>query len=97
MRSLLHLVKDNCRSITGGNLRKILLDTNICIEPGVTQGIEFNNYQVYKIPEGQEWRIPLIVSLMELRDTRWELLFDEESDKFSEDDVTFMINNVCID
>ena len=57
----------------------------------------FNNYQVYQAPEGQEWRIPLLVSLLELRDSRWELLYDEESDKFSEDDVTFMINNVCID
>ena len=97
LRSLLHLVKDNCRSVTGGNIRKVQLDSNIRIDPGVTNGQVFNNYQVYQIPEEQEWRIPLLVSLLELRDARWELLYDEESDKFSEDDVTFMINNVCID
>ena len=91
------MLKDNCRSITGGNIRKVQLDSNIRIEPGVMNGPVINNYQVYQAPEGQEWRIPLLVSLLELRDSRWELLYDEESDKFSEDDVTFMINNVCID
>ena len=69
----------------------------VLIVPGSTQGQEFNNYRVYEVPEGQEWRIPLAVSLIELRDSRWEVTYDEEADKMTEDDVTLMLNNVCVE
>ena len=96
LRALLSIVKNNCRSITGGNLRKILIDSGVKIEPGVTQIQSLNSYTVYETPEGQEWRLPLLTSLLELRDSRWELQYDEECDKMTEDDISVMINNVCI-
>ena len=85
LRALLNLVKNNCNSITGGNIRKVLIDTGLYIVPGVTKGQALNNYRVYETPEGQEWRLPLLTSLLELRDSRWEL-----------DDFSVMINDVCV-
>ena len=97
LRALLQIVKSSCKSITGGNIRKILLDSDILIVPGSTQGQEFNNYRVYEVPEGQEWRIPLAVSLIELRDSRWKVTYDEKTGQMTEDDVTLMLNNVCVE
>ena len=39
----------------------------------------------------------MLVSLIELRDARWELMFDEEesSGTVDEDDITKMIDNIC--
>ena len=55
-----------------------------------------NNYTVYETPEGQEWRQPLLVSLLELRESRWELLYNDETEKLNEDEISVMINDVCI-
>ena len=37
----------------------------------------------------------LLVSLLELREDRWSLQFDEETGNFGEDEVSVLINNVC--
>ena len=54
-----------------------------------------NNYIVYETPEGQEWRLPLLVSLLELRESRWELLYNDETERLNEDEISVMINDVC--
>ena len=64
--------------------------------PGVTKKVVLRNYRVYETPEGEEWRLPLLVSLLEIRDSRWGLQFDEEMGQIGEDDITMMINNVCV-
>ena len=94
--SLLNSVKNTCASLTGGNLRVLLLDTEVLVIPGVTKGHVLQNYRVYETPEGHEWKLPLLTSLLEIRDDRWGLQFDEETGQLSEDEVTHMINNVCI-
>ena len=43
-----------------------------------------------------EWKLPLLTSLLEIRDDRWGPQFDEETGQLGEDEVTHMINNVCI-
>ena len=80
LRSLLNITKNTCKSFTGLNLRRILLDTGVKIVPGITSGCSLINYRVYKVPEGEEWRLPLLVSLIEVRDSRWTIQFDEETE-----------------
>ena len=65
------------------------------IVPGETNPSAFKSYQVYDTPAGQEWRFPLLVSLLELRDSRWQVDFDEETLKMSEEEIDTMIANVC--
>ena len=66
---LLKIVQNTCMSVTGANLRKILLDSGVYVIPGQTTGFELNSYMVYKIPVGQEWRIPLLISILDIRDS----------------------------
>ena len=47
LRSLLRFVKDDVRSGTGGNLKKILLDTKVLVVPGQTHKFELRNFRVY--------------------------------------------------
>ena len=94
--SLLKSVERTCRSVTGANLRKILLDTGVHINPGETKGFVLNNYRVYKIPIDQEWRIPLLISLLRIRDSNWEINFDDEAGQMKEDDISTLISSVCI-
>ena len=94
--TLLNTVKSDCRSLTGGNLRKILLETGVKVQPGVTKGYVLSHYRVYETPAGQEWRVPLLQSLLEIRDDRWSLQFDEETGNLNADEITTLINNVCV-
>ena len=94
--SLLDSVKSSCLSLTGGNLRKILLDTKVAIEPGVTTGNSLKNYRVYKTPTDQVWRIGLLKSLVEIRDERWCVDFDEETEQLGTKEINDLITNVCI-
>ena len=65
--------------------------------PGVTKPIEIANHRVYKFEEKEIWKIKLLCSLMEIRDQRWEILFEEEEGTGSlrKDDITDMIDNVA--
>ena len=88
----------NSNSITGSNIKYILKDTGVLIVPGVTRKTLLKDYIVYNTPHGEEWRIPLITSLIEMREHRWEMDFDEEcGDNFSDNAINSMIDRVCID
>ena len=52
---------------------------------------------MYKYEEKDIWKVKLLCSLMEIRDQRWEILFDEEEETGSllPDDITAMIDNVA--
>ena len=53
------------------------------------------NYMVYKLPEGEEWRIPFLLSLIQLRNANWVVTFDEEGTTLETDAIQTMINTVC--
>ena len=93
---LLDIVKDTCMSVTGSNLRRILLESEARVIPGKTKGFELANYRVHKTPVGEEWRLPLLVSLLEIRDSNWEIDFDEEAGNLKEDEITDLISTVCV-
>ena len=96
LRNLLKSVSTTCTSVTGANLRRILLDTGVYINPGQTKGFVLNNYIVHKTPVDQEWRIPLLVSLLRIRDSNWEINFDDEAGQLKEDEISALISSVCI-
>ena len=67
LRYLLNIVQSDVRSTTGGNLRKIFLDTGVQVIPGLTNKANIGDFQVYKYSEEEQWRLPLLVSLLEIR------------------------------
>ena len=89
------LIKNDIRSVTGSNLRKILLDAGHLINPGVTKKNILDSYRVYKIPEEEEWRIPLIESLLEVKSGNWAIEFDEEEDSLNDDAIKLMLDRAC--
>ena len=98
IKSLLKIVQDNVRSTTGGNLRKILLDTGMLIVPGVSNRFELRNFRVYQNNEREEWRLPLLISLLEIREENWEIMFSDDDDnklEAGDNDVEDMIVEVC--
>ena len=57
---------------------------------------EIHDYHVYPVPDGQEWRLGLLKSLMEIRLDNWEVMFDDEDNcEMIENDIDRMINDVC--
>ena len=97
MTSLLSMVTETRQSWTGQNIDQILLDTAVAVVPGVTVtwAHDLSNYPVYQTPAEEEGRNGLLVSLLEVRDARWNIMFDEESGQLSKDKTTAMINDVC--
>ena len=96
LKALLKISMNNVRSTTGSNLRSILLDTGVHVIPGVTKSSELKSYSVYEIPENKEWIVPLLTLLIEIRKERWCVLFDEERDELAKDDITAIIDDLCV-
>ena len=94
IRSLLSTVRGDVRSLTGGNLRMIQLTTGIPISLVTSQ---LRNCRVYQAPEGEEWRLPMLQSLLEIRDDNWEIIFNEEIEdsEMDDEDIQMMIAEVC--
>ena len=98
VRFLFNYVSGDVRSQVGGNLKKLTRDTGIPVTPGNTSPKVLNNYRVYSAPVGEEYRLPLLVSLLEIRGDHWSIIFNEESDEpeeANENDLLMMINEVC--
>ena len=96
--SLLKTVSMNTKSVTGNNIRCILKVTDTLIIPGKTSKDSLSDYKVYNIPDGEEWRVPLLESLIEIREKRWEVQFNEEANEsLNEDAIKLLINRACVD
>ena len=96
VRSLFKNSINDVRSATGTNLRRILQDTGVVVVPGKTRPSALNNYKVYEVPVGEEWRLSLLQSLVDIRDEHWEVIFDEEDEStFADGDIAQMIEEVC--
>ena len=94
LQALLSLSCKDVRTTTGANLRHIQNQTGIYIIPGITKANIMNEKYLYNIPKGGEWKVGLITSLMQIRNDKWSILFDEEQDELGNDDITFMLDNV---
>ena len=54
---------------------------------------------MYDTPAGDEWKLPLLVSLLEIRKDNWEVLYVDENDSSAppdDNDIVDMIHDVCI-
>ena len=56
-------------------------DTGILIIPGCTRSGDFQQCRVYQPPEGEEWRLGILESLLELKGENWSVLFNEEAEE----------------
>ena len=96
LKSLLNTVKNDVRSQTGANIKRIFLDTGVRIIPGVTLPSVLSGVSAYKVEECERWRYPLLQSLLQVREDQWEIRFDEEEEVcFVEDDISDMIHETC--
>ena len=92
LRSLYNLIKDDVRSNTGANIRTILLETHV--DPRLLDTCTPQGWRVY--PPRDEWTIPLLRNLIEVRNYRWEVIYDEETgDAPTDEDIDFMISAIC--
>ena len=67
VRSVFHLVKDDCRSITGSNIRNIALEFRKDQNRPLSN-INIKKKVIFKSPDDAVWRIPLIKELLSMRD-----------------------------
>ena len=96
LQFLLKLVQRDQRCTTGSNLRHIYDETEIFIVPGKTIPALLDTYQVYKTPVDEDWKIPLIISLMSIRDSEWVLNFDENDPQpILQNDIERTLERLC--
>ena len=89
IKSLLSICKNDCRSITGKNMRKIML---MC-DKGNINSLEENDIDSLKyfpIPETETWRLGLLKELLEARSSNTEIK------GFTETEITDLIELVCV-
>ena len=67
VRSVFHLVKDDCRSITGSNIRNIALEFRKDPNRPLSD-IDIKRKAIFQSPDDAVWRIPLIRELLGMRD-----------------------------
>ena len=84
------------RTLTGRNLHSMKEDTKIVVRPGITSYIELLTWRTYQPPENQEWKLPLMISLLEIRDSNWEVLFDDDLESIGPNIIQIFLDNICI-
>ena len=96
IRDLFSLLKADARSTVGSNLRTILIDTDVQVIPGITTKWALSDFTVYEVKG--DWQVPLLTSLLEIRDDNWEVKFDDESRKNGglDNDIVDMITDICV-
>ena len=95
VRALLKIVSKDARTTTGGNLKNIQSETGFYIIPGITSASIMDNFFVYEIPNGEEWKEGLVSSLIDIKNNKWTVLFDEENEELAEDEISHMLIEIC--
>ena len=78
LKFLLSTVAADVRSVTGSNLRSIQLNTGVQVTPGQTLVSSIKKKVLQEVPVGEEWKVPLFHSLLEIRSGEFKLEFDED-------------------
>ena len=74
-------MKEDVRITTGANLRCILKNFGVHVVPGSTPGSVLKSTTVYKVPDGDEWKVPLLHSVLKIREGEWVVGFNDEEDE----------------
>ena len=95
IRCLYDLVSNDVSTLTGSNIRKLFLTTKI--DPRYFAKNALKNWRVYEAADG--WTMPLIKSLLWLKEEEWEVIFNDEDnlDSLKVEDIDFMIDSLCRD
>ena len=92
LKSLYSIIKDDVKSPTGSNIRSTLIETGT--DPRRIGTFLPKDWRVY-VPQ-DDWTVPLLWNLLQVRGDNWEILFDDEAGIIAEDEeVEFMINAIC--
>ena len=68
-------VPTSVQSVTGSNMRLIILESNVPIYTGISKSSILRTHKIYRMPPTDLWIIPLWKSLIELRNNQWEVLY----------------------
>ena len=93
IRTLYTIVQADVRTLTGSNIRRVLLDTNL--DPRSSSKYLLSDWRAYE--PADTWTVPLLASLLEMRQDNWEVLFDVEDETITleDDEITFMVEALC--
>jgi F0F1-type ATP synthase epsilon subunit len=72
-----------------------MLETGSNIIPGVTLKSAIKHHKIYLMPEGHEWKIALIKGILEVREEKWEVLFDDENECLNDEDLQLILDHAC--
>jgi hypothetical protein len=92
IQCLYRIIKDDVRSLTGSNIRTVMLESQT--DPRSLKTHALRDWRVY--PKEDEWTAPLLRNLLEIRAGNWEVIYDDETGESAEDDdINFMIAAIC--
>ena len=88
VRNMFNLCQYNPNTITGSNLRKIML---LCKKPSVNQieSTDIDSLEYNPIPENEKWRVSVVKDMIEAR-TNEDFL-----PGFTQEEITDMLNFAC--
>jgi hypothetical protein len=67
VKFLFSLAALDLMSVTGSNLRIILVNTGVQVIPGISKAAQVKQHTIFVIPEEEKWKIPLLHSLLSVR------------------------------
>ena len=86
---MFNLVKDDCRSITGSNIRNITLECRK--EPHQPfSSIDIKKKAIFQFPDDATWRIPLIKELLRIRDQ------EDECIGWTKEEIKDTVEYLCV-
>jgi hypothetical protein len=87
MMCLYTVIKNDVKSMTGSNIRTILREAQV--DPRSMDTHILKNWRVYQ--QADEWTVPLLKNLLEVRANNWEIVYDDEKEEIAtDDDINFM-------
>ena len=92
IRELYHVSVGDVRTTTGGNVRRILLQSGM--DPRSVSKQMFGNWRVYDALD--TWTVPLVHSLLTLKSDTWEVNFYlDEEEGLQDADIDFILDSIC--
>ena len=87
IRCLYNVIKNDVKSMTGSNIRTILMETEV--DPRLMNIYSLKAWKMYQ-------QVPLLRNLLEVRGDNWEVIYDDEAEEVAtDDDISFMIETIC--
>ena len=92
VRCLYNICKDDIKTTTGSNIRTVLLETQK--DPRKLDVHVLKKWRIYEVQD--DWTVPLLRNLLQVRGDDWEVVYDVENDVTAEDDdINFIIEAIC--